>query len=94
MEAIENENPFIVKKFEVPVVIMFDVVRPKRENCLIKLNLTSRSGNGPESIKEYLENMAEFVPVRIGRMKKHSIVNSNSIIYVQEHEKSESPFNH
>ena len=84
---ISNEHSFIIKKSKMLVTIMMDLGKPKSEECVISLNLASRSGTGLETLKEYLENMDRFIPVRIGSSKKYSILNRESIIYVIEKEK-------
>ena len=83
---LNNDNSFIVKKSEMHVTIMMDLGKMKSEECVISLNLASRSGTGEETLKEYLENMDLFFPVRIGSSKKYSILSRESIIYVLEKE--------
>jgi len=83
----ESSNQFIVEKTDARVIMMLDLGKPKKMECLIRLNLTSRSGSGPETIKEFLEYSEEFIPVRMGSSKKFSILNTGSIIYLLEKEK-------
>ncbi|MCK4888354.1 MAG: hypothetical protein KAS97_00400 [Candidatus Aminicenantes bacterium] len=86
---ISNEHSFLIKKSEKRVIIVMDMGKPKREECTLCLNLASRSGTGVETIKEYLENMDRFIPVKIGSSKKYSILSRESIIYVLEKEKAD-----
>ena len=86
---VESKNHYFVEKEDTRVMMLLDLGKPKKEECIIRLNLTSRSGTGSETINEFLENLSRFIPIRIGASKSFTILNSDSIIYVLEKGKVE-----
>ena len=82
-----TENNFYVEKIETRVILMLDQGRPRIEECSVWLNICSRTSNVRESLKEFLENIEKFFPVKSKATGRISVMNSDAIIYLLEKEK-------
>ena len=81
-------DKFQLSKRKKPVKILFDTGFSKAVNAVIMLNLNSRSGSGEETLKEYLNNSRNFIPIKLKKPDEYRIFNINDIVYILEKERS------
>jgi len=75
---------FQISKREKPVKILFEKSFSKAVEGKVFLNLNSRSGTGEETLKEYLDNSRNFVPIKLEKSNVYRIFNINDIVYILE----------
>lgn len=82
-------DKFQLSKRKKLVKILFDAGFSKAVNAVIMLNLNSRSGIGEETLKEYLDNSENFIPIQIEKPDEYRIFNINDIVYILEKDRSD-----
>lgn len=90
---INMEDPkmdkFQITKRKKPVKILFDKGFSKVVEGNISLNLNSRSGSGEETLKEYLDNSKDFIPIKLVKPNEYRIFNIKDIVYILEKDRSD-----